>query len=791
MFNEQQASAWKSEEMFRLLVSGVKNYAIVLLDTDGRVRSWNEGAEGIFGFSREEIIGQHLSKFYSEEECIAGKPGVQLRLARIAGRFNEVGWRVRKNGAQFHASIEITALRNKRGKLTGFGQLICDISVQKDAEERLRKSEEMFRLLVSGVEDYAIVMLNPAGEIVSWNEGLKRIKGYGAEEILGKHFSCFYQAEDIAAGKPQTELEIASKKGRVEVEGWRVRKDQSRFRAHVVISALHDQAGVLVGFGKVTRDISQQEAAEESLKQARDQAQEASRLKSQFLANMSHEIRTPMNGILGITDILIRSELTDKQRQILKTLRDVGASMLAVINDILDFSKVEAGKLSLQSEAFSLAELMDGIREMFAVEASKSENEFFVSISEATPRIVIGDSGRLRQVLINLIGNAIKFTRKGNVTLTVNVNVLSDDDVLADFRVIDNGIGISNEQIACLFEPFVQGDGATTRKYGGTGLGLSISKSLVELMQGQIGAESELGKGSTFWFRIPLKRATLSPETISKGAGIADGLEYDPVPSWQFRSDSAILIVEDNPVNKSVILMELSEFGLAATAVSNGKEAVAAVLSQHFDLILMDCQMPEMDGWQATNQIRALETNGKRVPIIALTAQALEGDRDKCLAAGMDDYLSKPIDFAKLERVLKRWLPLQEVINVDQDKFTISLLEPADNTSGENGSANILKRLQKKYGTVRSKRLVEIFIQSSDHLLISLADAIGRADGSDMRRCAHELVGSCMVLGAEAMGSTARQLEKMDPIDWQQAEALTGLLTTAFDQVKTELVVSS
>jgi len=788
MFNEQQASAWKSEEMFRLLVSGVKNYAIVLIDTDGHVRSWNEGAERILGFSSEEIIGQHFSKFYPEGERIAGKPEVQLRLSRIAGRFNEIGWRIRKDGTQFHASVEISALRNKRGRLTGFGQLICDISDQKDAEEKLRKSEEMFRLLVSGVEDYAIVMLNPEGEIVSWNEGLKRIKGYGAEEILGKHFSCFYLPEDIVAGKPQIELESASKNGRLEVEGWRVRKDQSRFRAHVVISALHDPAGKLVGFGKVTRDISQQVAAEESLKQARDQAQEASRLKSQFLANMSHEIRTPMNGIMGITEILMRSELTDKQRQILKTLRDVGSSMLAVINDILDFSKVEAGKLSLQSEEFSLAEIIEGIREMFAAEASSSENEFVISVSPAIPAIVIGDAGRLRQVLINLIGNAIKFTNKGKVIVTVDVNTVNENDLLADFRVIDDGIGISKEQIACLFEPFVQGDGATTRKYGGTGLGLSISKSLVELMQGQIGAESELGKGSTFWFRIPLKQRSKGTETVPAGA-IAS-LEKDRA-GWQFRSDSSILVVEDNPVNKTVILMELSELGLQAQAVTNGKEAVEAFVREHFDLILMDCQMPEMDGWQATSQIRGLEKDGKRVPIIALTAQALEGDREKCLAGGMDDYLSKPIDFLHLEEVLKRWLPLLEVPEADRDVMTISLLESPHVSSQHNGSNSLFMRLQEKYGAARSKRLVGIFIQSSDQLLNALAEAVGRLDGSNMRRCAHELVGSCMVLGADAMGSTARQIEKMDPIDWKEAEALTGLTRAAYDQVKTELVVSN
>jgi PAS domain S-box-containing protein len=788
MFNEQQASTWKSEEMFRLLVSGVKNYAIVLLDTEGCVRSWNEGAERILGFSNEEIIGQHHGKFYSDEECAAGKPEVQLRLARIAGRLNEIGWRVRRNRSQFYASIEISALRNKQGKLTGFGQLICDISDQRDAEEKLRKSEEMFRLLVSGVEDYAIVMLNPVGQIVSWNEGLKRIKGYGADEILGQHFSCFYLPEDIAEGKPQLELETASKKGRIEVEGWRVRKDKSSFRAHVVITALRDEAGTLVGFGKVTRDISQQKAAEESLKQARDQAEEASRLKSQFLANMSHEIRTPMNGIMGITDILLRGQLNDYQRQILTTLRDVGSSMLAVINDILDFSKVEAGKLSLVPEQFSLVDLLEGIRELFIPEANKSENQFEITIADSTPAIVIGDSGRLRQVLINLIGNAIKFTRKGKVTLKVDVHSKSDRNCELEFSVIDNGIGISAEQIRSLFEPFVQGDGATTRKYGGTGLGLSISKSLVELMNGQIGADSELGKGSNFWFRIPLEQVEANRQVDDRKADArVAGVRAKQWHPWRFGTESSILVVEDNPVNMNVVLMELSELGLNADPVANGKEAVEACARKNYDLILMDCQMPEMDGWHATKEIRAKENNGKYVPIIALTAQALKGDRERCQQVGMDDYLSKPIDFVELEQVLRRWLPVAPA----SEDVRISVVESFGPDTCENDAKGMLKRLQQKYGAARSKNLVDIFVQSSDSLLSDLASAVGKADAQVMRRCAHELVGSCLVLGVDVMGKAARQIEAMESVDWKEAETLVHLTRKAFDRVKAELAVMS
>jgi PAS domain S-box-containing protein len=508
MFSEVNAEAWKNDEMFRLLLSGVKDYAIVLFDDEGKVVRWNDGAETIQGFTADEIIGSNCARFYTEEDIKAGKPEVELRLARIAGRFHDEGWRLRKNGSRFWASFEITALRDKDGTLTGFGQVIRDITSRKDAEERLRKSEEMFRLLVLGVKDYAIVTLNTDGQVVSWNEGVQRIKGYSAEEVLGSHFSRFYTKEDIENGKPNMELAIAAREGRLEVEGWRVRKDQSLFRAHEVITALHDDAAKLVGFGKVTRDITSQREAEEALKAAKDQAELASRFKSEFLANMSHEIRTPMNGIIGITNILLRSSLADEQRQNLIILRDVGTSLLSVINDILDFSKVEAGKLTLESQAFEPLSLIEGIGDFFAAQARATNVNLITQIAPDLPNVIHGDAGRLRQVLMNLTSNAIKFSPNGEVLLKAYTSDYTANPIKIRFEVIDNGVGIAGEALGRIFNPFVQADGATNRKYGGTGLGLSISKRLVELMGGEIGVDSKLGQGATFWFAVPFENTT-------------------------------------------------------------------------------------------------------------------------------------------------------------------------------------------------------------------------------------------------------------------------------------------
>jgi PAS domain S-box-containing protein len=787
MFNEEQAANWKSEEMFRLLVSGVKDYAITLLDTDGLVRSWNEGAKNIFGFSASSILGKHFAHFYTEADQAAGKPELHLRLTRMAGRLNELGIRVRKDGSQFHASAEITALRDESGKLTGFGHLICDISSQKEAEEKLRKSEETFRLLVSGVENYAIVMLNPEGYIVSWNEGLKTIKGYDAQDCLGKHLSIFYTAKDIEAGLPEQELLKARIAGKSESESEQVRKDGSRFNAHVAITALHDDAGKLIGFGNVTRDISQQKAAESFLKLARDQAQEASRLKSRFLANMSHEIRTPMNGILGLTDILLRTNLDERQRQLLSTLQQVGASLLTVINDILDFSKLEAGKFSLRTETFSIKDLMENVGQLFLADAETANDNLVVRVSPDLPDTVTGDSHRVKQVLINLTSNAIKFTQGGTIRLSAEATSVSEEKIEVEFRVVDNGIGIAQEQLANVFEPFVQADSAASRQYGGTGLGLSISKSLIDLMEGQIGAESSLGSGSTFWCRIPFKpgSAAVKNEIENEASMLKTAPRRAIETEANIDRSSLILVIEDNEVNRMVILMELEELGITARAAANGIEALKALSEQRFDLILMDCHMPQLDGWQTTKAIRELEQGNVHTPIIALTAQALAGDQERCLVAGMDDYLAKPIDFKALELLLERWLPNK--LPLIPDRARLAALSSDTQVSS---SLDLVARLQNKYGCQRSQNLIRIFLETGETLLRGIGQAICTGDEHSFRRMAHEFAGSCMLLQLEELRRSAQDLERLKPLDQKSAQKTIGEIERAFSKLKEELSIS-
>ena len=397
----------------------------------------------------------------------------------------------------------------------------------------------------------------------------------------------------------------------------------------------------VAGWVGTLADITAEAGAEAAMSEARDKATEASRLKSDFLANMSHEIRTPMNGVIGMTDLLLETDLDDRQRDYALTVRNSGEALLTIINDILDFSKVEAGKLEIEDIDFELRTVVDDVVDLLTGSAQTKELEFTTVIEDSIPAFVCGDPGRVRQVLTNLIGNAIKFTQTGEIVVRVILAEAVGTDVLIRFEVSDTGDGIAADKLETVFQPFVQADTSTSRKYGGTGLGLAISSQLVTLMGGDSGVSSQLGEGSTFWFTIrvainPRQSQVARPELAREPRQVT-------APAGELHT-GRLLLAEDNLINQKVAVAMLSGAGYTVDTVLNGAAAVQAVSVQSYDTILMDCQMPEMNGYEATAAIRAYEGPTQHTPIIAMTAGARAEDRATCLAQGMDGYLSKPVN---------------------------------------------------------------------------------------------------------------------------------------------------
>ncbi|HEX6534684.1 MAG TPA: PAS domain-containing sensor histidine kinase [Gemmatimonadaceae bacterium] len=491
-------------ELYRLLVGSVRDYAIFALDPGGHIISWNAGAERIKGYRPGEIIGRHFSVFYPPEDIAAGKPDRVLEIAAREGRVEDEGWRLRKDGTPFWASVVITALRDASGALVGFGKVTRDLSDRRRAEDLLRQSEERFRLLVEHVRDYAIFMLDPEGRIASWNVGAEGIKGYRAEEILGRHFSTFYMAEDVASGKPKRELEIASREGAYREEGWRVKKDGSLFWASVVITALRDPSGKLIGFAKVTRDLTERRAAQErALADARRVAEveAASRTKSEFLTAMSHELRTPINATMGYAQLIeqgLGGPITEQQREYLARLRGSQEHLLRIVNDLLNYSRIEAGQLSLDLAPVRIEDVLDTVLPM--VRPQLAVKDLALDVHPCPDGLVaLVDKGRSEQIVLNLLSNAVKFTPSGG-RITVSCGAAGGSAVIS---VKDTGPGIPSDKLEAIFEPFVQLGRSLTSRHEGTGLGLAISRDLARAMGGDVTVASVPGKGATFTFSMP------------------------------------------------------------------------------------------------------------------------------------------------------------------------------------------------------------------------------------------------------------------------------------------------
>jgi PAS domain S-box-containing protein len=619
-------------KLFQLAIEQTKDYAIFLLDATGHVMSWNLGARRMKGYAPEEIIGRHFSAFYTREAVDRGWPAHELRVAAMEGRFEDEGWRVRKDGSRFWANVIITALRDEDGKLVGFSKITRDVTDRKLHEEALAQSEERFRLLVEGVLDYAIYMLDPEGIITSWNLGAQRIKGYTAQEIIGKHFSRFFIQEDVEGGKPWEELATARRYGRCEVEGWRVTKTGSRFWARVVITALHDPTGRLRGFAKVTQDLSQKRYIQD--------LEAASKNVSEFVAVLAHELRNPLAPSMAAVQVIENTPAGHPAHEAMqKTIARQSAHLSRLVDDLLDISRVTRGELVIASERIELSDVARQAAETAAPAIENARHQLEMRFA-SQPVYVDGDAQRLAQLTANLLNNAARYTPPGGrITLTTRA-----EGAWGVLTVRDTGRGIEAEWLDRIFEMFVQGRPILERVGGGLGIGLALSRRIAELHGGSLRAFSEgADKGSEFTLRLPLAVA----EVVTYEEHVA----APPAESPEDAASRRVLIVDDNHDAASTLEMLLQSLGHETRVVHSGVEALQAAPEFKPDVVLLDIGLPGIDGYEVARRLRSMTTE-RPFKIVAVTGWDQEADKRRSEEAGFDMHLVKPVAPADLEKAL-------------------------------------------------------------------------------------------------------------------------------------------
>ncbi|MBK8093437.1 MAG: response regulator [Verrucomicrobiaceae bacterium] len=617
--------------------------------------------------------------------------------------------------------------------------------------DELARSEERFALAVRGTND-GIWDWDIRTNEVFFSPRWKNMIGYEDEE-LANTFAAFEQLihpEDHERVLRELQAYLAGQIERYAVE-FRFRHKDGSWRWILARGrALRDPDGKPYRMAGSHTDITEQKNTEEQLRHARLAAEAANRAKSAFLANMSHEIRTPMNGIIGMAELLLKTDLDPKQHEYLLMLKSSAESLLSLLNDVLDFSKIEAGKMELDEQDFDLRHTIADTLLALSVRAMQKNLTLTHTVAEDVPAMLLGDDGRLRQIFINLVGNAIKFTDRGGISMSVRIESRAMDRVTLHFEIRDTGIGIPPESQPRIFDAFTQAESTTNRRYGGTGLGLAICRDLVELMHGHIWVESEPGQGSTFHFIANFGNARGTETAPAITAGAAGMLPLAEKPMH-------ILVVEDGRVNQLVAAKLLEDRGHKVDVASNGLEAVDAVRQHSFDVILMDVQMPEMNGFQATAAIRQIEEkHGGHVPIIAMTANALKGDREQCIAAGMDDYVAKPIHSADLLHAVERFMHGRAAAPPRQELSEAVLSEkPRRRTASAFKAEAFIKAAG---GPEMARELIAIYAEDSAQFLQSASQALTAGNAVALYEAAHSLKGMLGVYTATRASETASHL---------------------------------
>ncbi|TNF94372.1 MAG: PAS domain S-box protein [Gammaproteobacteria bacterium] len=732
------------------------NEGIITIDENGDIETVNPAVEKIFGFSSGELQGRNLDFLIPPKHSTSNNSYLadyhRTGHNKIIGKDREVIG-IRKDGLEFPMELSVSEVNFGDRRL--FTGIVRDITERKRAEQALRDSEAQARQLsmVASRTDNAVIFADKQGYIEWVNDGFTRISGYTLDEVKGKTPGSVLQGPDTDQ-EVVKKMSTAIKSGQsFQEEILNYNKNGDPYWVSIEAQTILDEKGELVQFMAIERNITQDKAHKQELEQARIKAEEANNAKSRFLAMMSHEIRTPLNGVIGTLGLLHETRLTNKQKKFVETGRYSAENLLTIINDILSFSKLEAGKDELEISLFEMRSLVESVKEVLSTKAYEKPITLTTIIDANVPEYLEGDAGKIRQVLLNLASNAVKFTDRGEVRIEAS---LSTDDTgeknRLQFTVTDTGVGISSEDQENLFDEFwtMSPNYHTT----GTGLGLAISRNLVELMSGHIEMTSSQGKGSCFWFEIPVQ--VPSDDTISNAIASKTS-EDESSNADHINLKGRILLAEDNPANQMIGVAMLKNFGLQVDTVGNGLEAVEAVQARPYDIVLMDIGMPEMDGIEATQHIRRLKGRPSKIPVIAMTAHVMKGDREKILSQGLDDYISKPVNRTELLACLKSWLiPTSNQMNARVVSSSSSNSTAVEETTLD---FNKLEQLFNDTNHEITPALVDAFLNEMKVRLENILHARNMNDLGEITHESHALKSCAASYGANRLSSLAAKLE--------------------------------
>lgn len=760
------------ERDFTAAVLQASGALVIVTDPDGRIIRSNRACEQVTGYSEAELKGKTFwDVFISPQGKAATRARFDTLVSKKARLAFENEW-INKSGEGRQISFSNAVLIGHDGRVEHVVTTGIDITERHQTEQELLKSETLFRWIWEASR-HPMALTDQSGIILKVNEAFSAMVGSTLAAVEGWDIAALFLAEDQHAIRNYYSEHYASP-GAEPCLGREFRFANGHSGAFDVSFTMVDLPGQPSQLLSIYSDVTVRKRVADELARAKEAAETANRdlveanryleetgrlaremaeraealssAKSEFLANMTHEIRTPLNGILGMTDLALQADLKPDQHEYIDLVRSSAEALLFLVNDVLDYSKYEAGKLALNQVEISLRTLMAEVLKPLALRASLNSLRFEYVVSDDVPDHLIGDPRRLRQILMNLVSNAIKFTHAGKIAVSVRRESIHGSRVALRFSVRDTGIGIPLEKHSLIFDPFTQADGSTTRKYGGTGLGLSIASGLVKMMDGRIWVESQPGQGATFYFTVTM---SLTGEKLAHRPPRLD------LPRRRDKRNMRILLAEDNTVNQKLATHVLEREGHHVQVARSGREAIGMLQREEFDLVLMDIQMPELDGLQATAHIRQMERiSGKRLPIVAMTAQTGDSDRQRCLKAGMDAYVSKPIRVAELMNLIESVVPGGCFMESKTDQK--SLVEAQFPHLDE---ALALSRVGGDFELLRE--VVGLFLDDYPRALEKIRNALAANDASGVEHNAHSLKGSVSTFGAKGVFEAALALEKM------------------------------